>query len=245
MILTVSNYKLKKAWKETNGKYMMAGLSLAPSIHSGYNTCAKSTPGCREACVLWFTGRSVMSNVRNAMIRRTKMFYEDREKFKEILYHDTELFAKYAKRHNAQPVIRLNIASDLPFENIFPEIFQIPDCKFMDYTKIEKRFDGVLPPNYELTYSMNENSNTNFVKGLLNSGNNVAIVTNASYRRGILGPIPSQFKIGSVLYPAVDGDITDLRLKEVDGSGVCVLLRFKGSKKRLNDGLKSKFVKQC
>lgn len=245
MLLTISNYKLQKAAKFTDNKYAMAGLALAPASHSGYNVCPASTAGCRDACVLWFAGRTVMPNVRNAMIRRTRMFFEDREKFKSQLYHEVELFTKFHHKKGAQGVIRLNVASDLDWVKLFPEIFKIPNSYFIDYTKVISRFKKTLPPNYELTYSVNENTQEDFAQSLLESGRNVCVVTDIAYnsRTGLIGDMPKNFQIGDKFYPVTDGDRHDIRSKALDGSGVVVILRFKGGKKRLTDGLSSGFVR--
>lgn len=246
MLITIANNKLRKAAKVTKNKYVTAGLSLAPAKHSGYNVCPSSTHGCREACVLWFSGRAVMPVVRNAMISRTKMFFEDREKFKEQLFHEVELFTKFWKKRGSQPCFRPNVASDLPFEKLFPELFSgIPDCIFYDYTKILSRFDHDLPPNYELTYSVSEQSNTNTIKRILNSGKNVSVVVDTKYhpQSGTVGNIPKTFQFGNEIYETVDGDKTDLRIAANDGHSKVICLRFKGGKVRLQEAIQNKFVK--
>ena len=81
-------------------------LHLAPATLSGYQTCPKSTPGCRAAC-LNTAGRGGMfkkgeytNMIQEARIRKTKLFFQNRDEFMGILVKDIEFGIRQAKRKN-------------------------------------------------------------------------------------------------------------------------------------------------
>lgn len=246
-ILTTSNYKLQKSLKFG---YLTAGLTLAPHSRSGYNVCKNATDGCINACNLWFAGRTVMQPVRDAMIGRTKMFFENSRAFERLLVKEIEAVERKAKRSGVGVAIRLNTASDLPWERLMPEIFRrFKKVDFYDYTKVRSRVEafasGDLPPNYELTYSLNEKSDVGFVKSAIMAGVNIAVVTNIKYnkRTGYMEPVPEFFDFGGFETATQNADTHDLRLRKFDGKGRALILRFKGSKKSMVEGIEKGFVK--
>tara|TARA_R100001129_G_C5258373_1_gene230372 strand:- start:439 stop:963 length:525 start_codon:yes stop_codon:yes gene_type:complete len=167
-----------------------------------------------------------------ARIRKTKLFYENREEFFRLLIKDIESAIKSSIKKDLIPTFRLNTYSDIKYENIkvnhnnkvYNNIFEIfPNIKFYDYTKIANR---KTPKNYELTYSYYGN------KKALNkeiNNKNVAIVFDL---------LPKKYKNKIV----IDGDKTDLRLTDNDGNNVIVGLKFKGSKTDLQNGINEGFV---
>ena len=74
MKLLSTNTKLEKI-PNAKKRYLVRGLSMAPHTMSGRNLCPWAA-GCAAVCVLWFAGRTVMQSVRDAMIRRAKLFFE-------------------------------------------------------------------------------------------------------------------------------------------------------------------------
>lgn len=244
-LLSTHNYKLNKS-KSFN--YITAGLALAPNTQSGKNVCPHATKGCINACNLWFSGHMVMSNVRKAMLERTRIYFEDRSTFHKLLDKEIFNFYKLAKKNNSGCAIRLNTASDIVWEKQRPDIFNnFPAIDFYDYTKSVKRSLGqtadIFPANYQLTYSFNEKSNIDDVTNMLNTGINVAFVTNLEYNKntGYMAPVPEFFNLGKYQYFTTDGDKHDLRLRKFDGRGRAVILRFKGSNKLMHEAIKSGF----
>ena len=235
-----TNYKANK--NITIG-YNTYYLSLAHSDISGYNVCAyanklkakennKNKSFCSSVCVGYNGFASIYKNVMKARIRKTKLYFENRELFFKQLIIDINKAIKQSIKANKIPTFRLNAYSDIMFEKIkinhnnkvYNNIFEIfPHIKFYDYTKIPNR---VTPENYELTYSYYGNKN-HLNKEIDNK--NVAIV---------FDKLPTTYKNKIV----VNGDKTDLRLKDNDGSNVVVGLKFKGSKKALQDGINEGFV---
>ena len=62
-------------------------LYLAPHTISGFQVCPKASPQCRAAC-LYTAGRGIYSKVQKARIAKTLAFFNEREKFMEILVND-------------------------------------------------------------------------------------------------------------------------------------------------------------
>ena len=89
---------------------------------SGYETCPKRTAGCTAAC-LNTAGRGGMfkkgettNMIQQARIRKTRLFFQDRTTFMNLLVKDVELAIKQSQKKGLVPVFRLNGTSDLSFE---------------------------------------------------------------------------------------------------------------------------------
>jgi hypothetical protein len=220
-ILTTSNTKIKKG--ETSG-FKTAGIHLAPHKLSGYNTCLAASNGCAAAC-LNTAGMGVYSTVQAARIKKTKAFFEDRNGFMVSLIKEIKAMIKKSNKLGLTPAFRLNLTSDIAWENIKHEGMNImemfPDVTFYDYTKIPKRMlqftRGELPKNYHLTFSRSENNQIH-VDIVMAFGGNVAVV--------FRGKLPNTYKGKKV----IDGDINDLRF--LDPKGIVVGLVEKGRAKK-------------
>ena len=198
---------------------MTLGLHLAPSDLSGVmNTCPMATSGCIQAC-LNTAGRGGMvkqgedtNMIQRARIRKTELFYHDRDLFLSMLVDDLQKGINQAHKHGLIPCARLNLTSDILWEKT--DIIQhFKDLQFYDYTKIIKRST---PENYHSTFSRSE-SNALHVGVALARDQNVAIVYDhlpeSDYGRKV-----------------IDGDKTDLRF--LDERGVIVGLKAKGRAKK-------------
>ena len=236
-----SNTKLRKS----NGKgFLVFGLSLRPAKGSGYNVCSMSGK-CEQACVLEFAGRSVTAPVRAARDRKTKLYFEDRPQFMSMLVNDLTIAQRQADRKGLNCAVRLNVASDLPWEMNHPELFDLfPRITWYDYTKIYRRFDHQIPSNYHITYSYSETTDPQIAGKLLDAGHNVAVVFDTVYKpaQGEIGDLPSTFTINGKVYKVIDGDLHDMRLPMFDGVGVIVGLRGKGGKANVIQGVADGFI---
>lgn len=218
LLSIAGNFKTAK-----NIGYISAELSLAPANASGYNVCPKASVGCKAACIGWFSGRNVMKPARDAKIRKTRLFFEDRQEFLRQLNEDLWSLRRKSVRDKLPVCVRLNCYSDILWEKIkfndktFMEWFF--EFQFYDYTKISSRL-GNVPVNYHLTFSRSE-SNEKEVDEIIQKGYNVAVV----FRK-----LPETFKGVKV----VDGDVTDMRFK--DENGVIVGLIPKGRGKKDTEG---------
>ena len=193
-------------------------LYLAPAEQSGYNACASSTEGCRNAC-LYFSGRGGMTRTQEARIRKTKMFFEERDKFLDLLVKDIASVERRAIKKNLQSVIRLDGTSDLRWERFgFMEDF--PNIQFYDYTKHKTRKN--IPENYDLTFSRSEESTTKDLDTALNNGMNIAVVFQKELPETWYG------------LPVIDGTLNDWRFR--DPNPCIVGLLAKGSAKKDTSG---------
>jgi hypothetical protein len=231
-LLSTGNPKVLKGIKQGYNTYI---LHLAPADLSGYNTCPKATAGCKAAC-LNTAGRGGMfkkgettNAIQKARIRKTKMFYEQRQDFMLALKKDIELAIKQSKKLGLIPVIRLNGTSDLswekydmiPGQNVF-ECF--PDIQFYDYTKIlGRKVKGIA--NYNLTFSAADGNDAD-VYSAISQGYNIATVFGIKKTL----PMPETY-MGR---PVFNGDESDLRF--LDPKGVVVGLYAKGKAKKDTSG---------
>lgn len=231
-LLSTGNPKILKGLKQGFNTYI---LHLAPANLSGYETCAKRTAGCTSAC-LNTAGRGGMfkkgettNAIQNARIRKTKMFFEQRQDFMLALKKDIELGIKQSKKLGLIPVFRLNGTSDLawekydmiPGQNVF-ECF--PDIQFYDYTKIlGRKVKGIA--NYHLTFSAADGNDADVYRAIA-EGYNVATVFGLKKTE----PMPETY-LGRTVF---NGDDSDLRF--LDPKGVIVGLYAKGKAKKDTSG---------
>lgn len=224
-------------------------MHLSPADRSGYEVCPMRSPGCTEACLntagKQWPGRN---DKQAARIRRTKLFFEDRQEFMFRLYREIENAQKYAEKRGMLCGIRLNGTSDIPWENIPVDksrptwnLFRaFPNVRFYDYTKRANRKD--LPPNYRLTFSRSEINEADMFKALDN-GMNVAVVF--STRKGEELPsawYPGGFVAGRDAVPVIDGDEHDFRYADYDEYPYPVIVGLRAKGKGIGD--KSGFVVQ-
>jgi len=213
-LLSTANTKTMKGEKYGYLTYIM---HLAPSLISGYQVCPKASAGCAAAC-LNKAGMGVFSNVQEARITRTKLFFEERTNFMTQLATEIRKAKKKAAKEGLKLLVRLNGTSDIAFEKIrageYRNVLEMfPDVQFYDYTKIIGRS---VPDNYHLTFSKSE-SNDRDVSTAIRNGLNVAVV---------FDKLPETY-LGR---PVVSGDDTDIRVN--DPSGVVIGLKAKGPAKR-------------
>lgn len=235
-LFSTGNPKVLKGTKQGFNTYI---LHLAPANVSGYETCPKRTTGCTAAC-LNTAGRGGMFKkgettnvIQQARIRKTKMFFETRDQFIQLLVKDMELAIKQSAKKNLVPVFRLNGTSDLSFEKyevvrngvLYRNIFEaFAEVQFYDYTKILGRKVNAIA-NYHLTFSAADGNDADVRKAIA-QGYNVATVF--GIKKSL--PMPDTYE-GR---PVFDGDDSDLRF--LDPQGVVVGLYAKGKAKKDTSG---------
>ena len=187
-------------------------LYLAPWNLSGYQVC----PGgihCNKFC-LNGSGRNKgdiiyrgveESRINKGRIKRTRLFYEHKNLFMQLLIHEIKKTKRYAEKHNMGFSVRLNGTSDLS-----PEAFVyngknilewFPTVQFYDYTKVPNRFKLVDKyKNYYLVFSY-DGYNWESCEWALEKGINVAVVFESQ------DMLPMKFNG----YPVCDGNLWDMR----------------------------------
>lgn len=174
------NYSYNNGW-ETYCIY------LAPSTMSGYQVCPNDK-WCKQFC-LNGSGRNKVdiithgfehSKINISRIKKTKLFFENRQLFMEIVIREINKAYNHAKKHNLGFAIRINGTSDLNIESFIyngKNLLQIfPNIQFYDYTKcngyltIPNRYN-----NYDVTLSFN-GYNWDKCKQYLDNGGKVAVV---------------------------------------------------------------------
>jgi hypothetical protein len=220
-LLSTANPKIQKG---TKLGYLSFILHLAPATLSGKETCPKRTAGCTAAC-LNTAGRGGMfrkgentNMIQQARIRKTKMFFEQRDAFMAQLEKDIKLGIKQAARLGLTPVFRLNGTSDLAWEK-YGIIEKFPQVQFYDYTKVLGRKVAHLQ-NYHLTFSAADGNDADVAKAVA-QGMNVAAV---------FDKLPETYMGKSV----INADEHDLRF--LDPKGVIAGLKAKGRAKKDTTG---------
>jgi len=195
-------------------------LYLAPATVARLgNVCPYASEGCKLAC-LYSAGRGGFTNVQEARIRKTRLFFEDFPTFKRLILEDVEKFAAACAKSGKNPCVRLNGTSDISWERL-GIIQAFPSLRFYDYTKSPIRAlqfaKGSLPSNYHLTFSRSE-ANEAQALDVLKAGGNVACVFSGNLPETYLG------------FPVINGDESDLRF--LDSRNAVVGLKAKGKAKK-------------
>ena len=218
-LLTLSNTKLLKG--NPRG-YMSFIVHLAPGDLSGHEVCIKRSPGCTTAC-LNTAGRGKMNSVQRGRLRKTVMYFEQRDQFMALLVNNIRRGIAQADRAGLNACFRLNGTSDIPWEKVRVNgqtVFDLfPETQFYDYTKIPGRKVSAYP-NYHLTFSRAENNQRDVARAVA-AGMNVAVVFREQ---------PETY-LG---LPVVSGDVDDLRF--LDPAGRVVGLTAKGRGRRDTSG---------
>jgi len=122
------------------------------------------------------------SKINRSRIKKTRLFYNDRDTFMNLLIHEIETKKRLAKKLGMPFSVRLNGTSDLS-----PVLFKDPatgknilelfnDVQFYDYTKCKSRIKLMKKyPTYDLTFSYNGH-NWEDCEDFLNEGGKVAVV---------------------------------------------------------------------
>lgn len=189
--------------------------------------CSHATQGCLAACLGHSSGRMQMPTHALARDRRTALYVEKRQLFLQMLTVELSRMEEEARRLGLVPAVRLNGSSDLPWEQLHPELFkEFPDIHFFDYTKVPARMirflkDPTWPRNYHLTFSAQPHNHEE-ARSILEHGGTVAVV---------FWPEVPQSHWGK---PVIDGDKHDARF--LDQAGTIVGLKAKGQAKHDQTG---------
>lgn len=199
--------------KIAKNKVATYSLTLVPAdLSLKWNVCTWSTPQCREACVMWTAGRQYYST-RQGRLARTAFLAEHPQEFLALLTQEV----RYRESCGTPFGMRLNVASDLRWENIAPWLLEGSNVRAYDYTKAPVR---TTPANYKITYSHSERWSDSDVLARIAAGENVAMVFDVPKH---------QLPATHLGVRVIDGDKSDYRYD--DPKGVIVGLAAKGAAK--------------
>jgi len=212
-----SNTKLIKTAKGESEPVVLAGLSLMPTIE----LCPSAMNAqCFNDCLKSSGLAQVYTSVNKARQAKTDFYNNDRDNFLTQLRRELTNLDKYAKKHNKRAIVRLNVLSDIAWENHnIPQDF--PNIYFYDYTKRAARL-GKTPSNYDLMFSYS--AAPKYAKQV-----EIALKTDAPMTVVFKNGLPSEWMGREV----VDGDISDL--DNVKHSGKIIGLRVKGNDAKKSD----------
>lgn len=209
-----SSAKIVKGEKKD---YNTLVLYLAASDMSGLNICPMATDGCRQACLVE-SGRAKMikkgekiSNIIWARLKKTWLYYANREFFNAWLNAEITSAKKKATKEGKNFAVRLNGTSDIDIKRFSVDgelLLDIhKDVQFYDYTKVPKQLMNSLEfDNYDVTFSFaNSNQFANLDNSFiaLDQGHKIAVCFD---KKAFGGEFPKTF-LG---YEVANGDETDL-----------------------------------
>jgi len=204
-----SNTKLIKTAK--NQPVVLAGLSMMPTPE----LCPSSKIAqCFDDCLKHSGLAQVYRSINDARQCKTDYFLQQTDEFISHLNRELTNLSAYAAKHSKRAVVRLNVLSDVAWEN-YGVIQNFPDILFYDYTKRAARL-GKTPSNYHLMFSY---SGAPKYQTQVNMALKTDVPITVVFRNGL----PSKFLGRDV----IDGDKSDL--DNLKARNKIVGLRVKGN----------------
>lgn len=215
LLARTGNTKLVKTAK--GEPVVLAGLSMMPTPE----LCpASKAAQCFDDCLKHSGLAAVYQSVNAARQKKTDWYMTDRDGFLAQLRRELGNLALYAIKHNKQAVVRLNVLSDVAWEQFgIPQEF--PTIDFYDYTKRADRL-GNTPDNYQLMFSYS-------AAPKYQTQVNKALQTDTPITVVFRGGLPAEY-LGR---PVIDGDKSDLA--NLKARGQVVGLRVKGNDAKRSD----------
>ena len=124
------------------------------TMHPDDIVCAGSkAAGCMADCLKESGLGGVYPSINQARQARTDYWHNSKITFLDQLCRELENFSRLCAKQRVQGVVRLNVMSDINWEDYdVPQSF--PELQFYDYTKKARRFHGQRQPdNYRLMFS--------------------------------------------------------------------------------------------
>ena len=117
-------------------------------------SCSKASPECAASCLV-FSGRNLADDYNTVKkYSLLQSLITEPVAFCRMMVNAIQIHRDRCLRTSTMPLIRLNVFSDLPWQLMFPDLFEHFDgdnfVQFYDYTKVPGR---TAPSNYDLTFS--------------------------------------------------------------------------------------------
>ena len=242
-ILSVDADNAKLAKSQEYG-FLSAGISLAPAKTSGINVC-QFAGFCADMCVAHAGFGSIFPSIEEARIRKTRLLFQDRDKFLEMVRADMLKVETLAESLGLAVHFRFNTFSDLPWRrirhsegwNLFDVVARMRrnvEKVCSDYTKdVRRAIEELRVQSAVGWHNVFSRSETNDMdcERILRAGGKVAVPFNV--KRG--HALPRYWKGWEV----VDGDIHDLTF--LHRGSVVIGLRAKGDARNSD----SPFIVDC
>jgi hypothetical protein len=169
-----------------------------------------------------------MTGVQMSRLRKTLFWLQYKDEANALIRREIAMFEARAKKQGWILLVRLNGTSDIRWER-YGIIEKFPNVQFYDYTKLANRRD--VPANYDLTFSYSGvSAYQTQVRLALAQGMRMAVVFGK--RSTVNKMLASQTKFQGL--EVVDGDDTDIR--HLDPQGTVVALYAKGKGKHDRSG---------
>lgn len=249
--------EIRRLFNSFNGKNTKTAAKSANAPEDTLlNFCAGSSPYCRSTCLILTGNHTSAFETSQKKLKLTNAFLSDPVMFVAALNQALKIFACACEGSDLDPVVRLNMLSDIPWYSLCPELFEEhANISLYDYTKLpfwrsedyQRIANGV--GNLDLTFSYS-GSNENLCQEALENGYRVAAVfASADPKRlgaasgasrttfkeivGTSGLIDEEgrMEIFGGKWFAIDGDQSDYRIDDPKQSIVC--LNFKAPNVKL------------
>ena len=186
-----ANAKLKKGTKGVEG--VLPGLSRGPNLlphhlvadltsrrrlsehepNRRINFCVGSNAACRSTCLVYSGNNPVADKQVPVKLARSEALLREPVAWLRMFVAAVEWHIADCRKQDLVPYVRPNVLSDIPWELVFPEAFELfPELTYYDYTKVSGR-DG--RSNYDLTFSFS-GTNGEETEQELARGHRIAVV---------------------------------------------------------------------
>lgn len=234
-IFLTANAKLMKAKKGLAG--VPPGISRGPNLlphalvgeltkkrrlslletNKRLNFCVGSNKACRSTCLVYSGNNPVADKQVPAKLARSEALLREPVAWLRMFAEAINWHVDYCNKKGLVPYVRPNVLSDIPWELVFPDMFELfPDLWFYDYTKVPGR--SAPRRNYDLTFSF---SGTNGIatEHELSRGHRIAVVfwlqkPCSRYQH----PCDSPSELTFLGQRVIDGDPHDFRPLDPPGS---------------------------
>jgi len=213
-----------KTEKGEKAGILTAVAYLAASTLSGINFCPWAG-SCAFACLGHTTGRLRFEQSQKAQVLKALWFHFFPADFIETLKKEIARKEMEAMSQGKTCAIRLNGSTDILWER-YLDMSEFPNVQFYDYTKARHSSRKNLAPNYHLTFSLDEKSNSMaWAQEYLDAGGNVAVVVAGEQGTKLAAAKRAAKHIitnGWRGYPVIDGDKNDARFEDKPGHWVAL-----------------------
>jgi hypothetical protein len=249
--------EIRRLFNSFNGKTQKTAAKSADVPENMLlNFCAGSSEYCRSTCLILTGNHTAAFETSQKKLKLTNAFLSEPVMFVAALNQALKIFACACEGSDLDPVVRLNMLSDIPWYSLCPELFEEHESiSFYDYTKLlfwrsedyQRIANGV--GNLDLTFSYSGANEKQCEEALQNGYRVAAVFASADPNRlgasggasrttfkevvGTSGLIDSKglMEIFGGKWLAIDGDESDYRIDDPAQSIVC--LNFKAPNVKL------------